>query len=135
MKWLLFTMAGLALFALACDTDDGSDGPIVPEATSSASSPSPSSTTTSRIRPSEAIVEQIRLLIPRALNVNQDAVRDVDLEGRNLTITLDEEQSLGGPTDFEGACQDVTQAIGFTDLSVVIKSASGSVLAECSMTD
>jgi hypothetical protein len=135
MKWMFITLAGFALFAFACDTDDESDGTIEPQGTSRVSTPVASPTSATGAGSNDSALEQLKPVIARLLNVEQDVIDDVEFENRVLTITLNRDQSLGGPGDFESACNDLTQAIGFTDLRVVIESTSGSELAECSLQD
>ena len=135
MRWMLIALAGPALFAFACNTDDDSDGTIRPDGTSAATTPSASPTPDSSLGSIEALIEQSKPLLARALDVDEETISDIDLEGRNLTITMEEDQTLGGPADFQEACENLTNAIGFTDVNIVIMSTSGSELAECSMSN
>ena len=130
MKWMLVILAGLAVTMFACDTDDESDGPISPQATSQI--PTPSASPTSVAGSLEATIDLIRPLVASAIGAGQNTVRDIDVDGRNVTITLAGEQSLGDSTDFNQACNKVTDVIGFLDAQVVIKSSSGTQLASCS---
>jgi hypothetical protein len=130
MKWRVTLFAGLALMTFACTADDESDGPISPDATSVIPTPSPSPTSVADT--AQATLDRIRPLVVSALGVSQNTVRDVDIDGRKVTVTLQQEQSLGGATDFDDVCEKVNDVIGFLDVEVVVRSSSGIQLATCS---
>ena len=120
---------GFCLNHFACDTDDESDGPISPESTSTV--PTPALSPTSIADSVQSTINRIEPLVLSAIGAGQNAVRDMDLDGRKLTITLDQEQSFGSSADFDEVCDKVMDVVGFMDVSVIIRSNSGTQLASC----
>ena len=135
MRWLIATLATLLLLVIACDSDDDSDTTIEPDPTIAATLPPDTGEGSSSQGDTElGSVDAVRELIGSVSDLEPGLIRDVELDDRKLTIMLTEDDSFADTNDVETICDDLNQAIGFSDLEIVIESSSGSQLAQCRFT-
>lgn len=136
MRWLIATLITLPLLAMACDSDDDSDTTIEPDPTLAATLPVDTPEAGSILPDEEELgsVDAVKELIGSVSDLDPGLIRDVDVDDRTLTIMLTEDDSFAESNDVETICSDLNQAIGFTDLEIVIESSSGTQLAECTFT-
>ena len=148
MKWMIPLIIALPLVVVACDSDDDSDSAIEPEGTPAATMPTSTGTESTGtpdtgatggtpdadndLSTDDLSVDLIRQLIGTVSDIDPQTVNDVQLEGDTLMVML-EDQSVVDSAELNSACSDLNDALGFTDLEIVIES-GGSELARCSFT-